>query len=116
MTQSIDKPLQGIRALDLTRLLPGPVATMHLADMGAEIIKIEDTGVGDYARTMGHVKNEVSHFFIAINRGKRSIRLDLKDARQREEFLVMVETADVVVESFRPGVMNKLGLGWEVLK
>ncbi|MGZ5819290.1 MAG: CaiB/BaiF CoA transferase family protein [Burkholderiaceae bacterium] len=116
MVQPIDKPLQGIRVLDLTRLLPGPVATMHLADMGAEIIKIEDTGVGDYARTMGHVKNEVSHFFIAINRGKQSMRLDLKDAKQREEFLKMVETADVVVESYRPGVMNKLGLGWEVLK
>jgi alpha-methylacyl-CoA racemase len=116
MSNSIDKPLHGIRVLDLTRLLPGPVATMHLTDMGAEVIKIEDSGVGDYARTMGHVKHEVSQFFIAVNRGKQSLRLDLKDSAQRDEFLRMVETADVVVESFRPGVMDKLGVGWKVLK
>lgn len=116
MNQPIDKPLQGIRVLDLTRLLPGPVATMHLADMGAEVIKIEDPGLGDYARTMGPVKNTVSQFFIAVNRGKIEKRLDLKDATQRDEFLSMVETADVVVESFRPGVMDKLGVGWDVLR
>ncbi|GAB3550964.1 CaiB/BaiF CoA-transferase family protein [Noviherbaspirillum agri] len=116
MTQPIDKPLQGIRVIDLTRLLPGPVATMHLADMGAEVIKVEDPGAGDYARTMGHVRNEVSQFFIAVNRGKQGIRLDLKNAAQREELLKMVETADVLVESFRPGVMDKLGVGWEVLR
>jgi alpha-methylacyl-CoA racemase len=116
MTQSIDKPLSGIRILDLTRLLPGPVATMHLADMGAEVIKIEDPGVGDYARSIGHVRNEVSQIFIAVNRGKQSVRLDLKDAGQRNEFLGMVDDADVVVESFRPGVMDKLGIGWNVLK
>jgi alpha-methylacyl-CoA racemase len=116
MNQPIDKPLQGIRVLDLTRLLPGPVATMHLADMGADVVKIEDPGLGDYARTMGHVRKEVSQFFIAVNRGKHSLRLDLKNASQREEFLGMIETADVVVESFRPGVMDKLGVGWNVLK
>ncbi len=116
MNQAIDKPLHGIRVLDLTRLLPGPVATMHLADMGAEVIKIEDPGVGDYARSMGYVRNEVSQFFIAVNRGKQSLRLDLKNPVQRDEFLAMCETADVVVESFRPGVMDKLGIGWKVLK
>lgn len=116
MNQSIDKPLQGIRVLDLTRLLPGPVATMHLADMGAEVIKIEDPGIGDYARTMGHVRHEVSQFFIAVNRGKQGIRLDLKDPSQREDFLKMADSADVVVESFRPGVMDKLGVGWALLK
>jgi alpha-methylacyl-CoA racemase len=116
MTQSIDRPLSGIRVLDLTRLLPGPVATMHLADMGAEVIKIEDPGSGDYARAMGHVRNEVSQFFIAVNRGKQSVRLDLKDENQRNEFLGMVDHADVVIESFRPGVMSKLGIGWNVLK
>ncbi|HZW14311.1 MAG TPA: CaiB/BaiF CoA-transferase family protein [Noviherbaspirillum sp.] len=116
MNQPIDKPLQGIRVIDLTRLLPGPVATMHLADMGAEVIKVEDPGAGDYARTMGHVRNEISQFFIAVNRGKQSIRLDLKNAAQRDELLKMVETADVLVESFRPGVMDKLGVGWEVLR
>jgi crotonobetainyl-CoA:carnitine CoA-transferase CaiB-like acyl-CoA transferase len=116
MGQSIDKPLHGIRVLDLTRLLPGPVATTHLADMGAEVIKIEDPGIGDYARTMGHVRKDVSQFFIAVNRGKKSLRLDLKNHAAREEFLRMVEEADVVVESFRPGVMDKLGVGWNVLK
>lgn len=116
MSEAIDKPLQGIRVLDLTRLLPGPVATMHLADMGAEVIKIEDPGLGDYARTMGHVRKEVSQFFIAVNRGKQGVRLDLKDAGQRDDFLKMVETADVVIESFRPGVMDKLGVGWETLR
>ncbi|HYC41449.1 MAG TPA: CaiB/BaiF CoA-transferase family protein [Noviherbaspirillum sp.] len=112
----VDQPLQGIRVLDLTRLLPGPVATMHLADMGAEVIKIEDPGLGDYARTMGHVRKEVSQFFVAVNRGKQGMRLDLKDAAQRETFLTMVESADVVVESFRPGVMDKLGVGWNTLR
>ncbi|MEO6354318.1 MAG: CoA transferase, partial [Burkholderiaceae bacterium] len=116
MPTPIDLPLTGIRILDLTRLLPGPVATMHLADMGAEVIKIEDRGAGDYARTMGYVKHTVSQFFIAVNRGKQFIRLDLKDAVQRNTFLRMVEIVDVVVESFRPGVMDKLGVGWEILK
>lgn len=116
MNQAIDKPLHGIRVLDLTRLLPGPVATMHLADMGAEVVKIEDPDVGDYARTMGRVRHEVSQFFVAVNRGKRFVQLDLKNEAQRNQFLVMVETTDVVVESFRPGVMNKLGVGWDNLR
>lgn len=116
MTAPIDQPLHGIRVLDLTRLLPGPVATMHLADMGAEVVKIEEPGTGDYARTMGHVRHQVSQFFIAVNRGKRLLRLDLKEPAQRGEFLRMVESADVVVESYRPGVMDKLGLGWHILR
>lgn len=109
-------PLSGITILDLTRLLPGPMATLHLADMGATIIKIEDTGAGDYARTMSHVKHEISQLFIAVNRGKQMIRLDLKQAADREHFLGMVDQADVVMESFRPGVMDRLGLGWDALK
>jgi crotonobetainyl-CoA:carnitine CoA-transferase CaiB-like acyl-CoA transferase len=109
-------PLAGIRVLDLTRLLPGPVATMHLADMGAEVIKIEDPGPGDYARAMGPVRHEVSQFFVAVNRGKQFLRLDLKDAADRERLLDLVAGADVLVESFRPGVMDKLGLGWSTLK
>jgi alpha-methylacyl-CoA racemase len=109
-------PLAGIRVLDLSRLLPGPVATMHLAEMGAEVIKIEDPGAGDYARSMGPVRNEVTQFFVAVNRGKRMLRLDLKDAGQRDELLAMVEQADVLVESFRPGVMERLGLGWPALR
>lgn len=109
-------PLNGITVLDLTRLLPGPMATLHLADMGATVIKIEDKGAGDYARTMSHVRNELSQLFIAVNRGKQILNLDLKDKEDHARFLQMVETADVVIESFRPGVMNRLGLGWEVLK
>ncbi|WP_199724838.1 CaiB/BaiF CoA transferase family protein [Noviherbaspirillum saxi] len=116
MSQPVDKPLQGIRVLDLTRLLPGPVATMHLADMGATVIKIEDPGIGDYARTMGHVRHQVSQFFVAVNRGKQELRLDLKSDSDRAAFLELVDSADVVVESFRPGVMDKLGVGWAVLK
>ncbi len=110
------KPLAGITVLDLTRLLPGPMATLHLADMGATVIKIEDKGVGDYARTMSHVRHELSQLFIAVNRGKDLLRLDLKDKDDHAQFLQMVETADVVVESFRPGVMDRLGLGWDKLK
>lgn len=111
-----DAPLAGLTILDLTRLLPGPMATLHLADMGATVIKIEDRGAGDYARTMSHVKHEVSQLFIAVNRGKQLVRLDLKDEGDRAHFLSLVEGADAVVESFRPGVMDRLGLGWEVLK
>ena len=110
------QPLAGITILDLTRLLPGPMATQHLADMGATVIKIEDKGAGDYARTMSHVKHELSQLFIAVNRGKQFLKLDLKDDADKAHFLGMVETADVVIESFRPGVMDRLGLGWPVLK
>lgn len=116
MTGRADLPLQGIRVLDLTRLLPGPAASMHLADMGAEVTKIEDPGVGDYARTIGPARNEVSLFYAAVNRGKHVVRMNLKEPEERERFLAMVERADVVMESFRPGVMDKLGLGWVALK
>ena len=116
LTPTPELPLAGLTILDLTRLLPGPMATLHLADMGATVIKIEDKGAGDYARTMSHVKHELSQLFIAVNRGKRFMRLDLKDPVDKESFLALVETADVVVESFRPGVMDRLGLGWEALK
>lgn len=109
-------PLDGIRVLDLTRLLPGPVATLRLAEMGADVLKIEDPGPGDYARVMGPVGKEVSQFFVAVNHGKRFLTLNLKDAAQRERLLVLAEQADVLVESFRPGVMDKLGLGWPVLR
>jgi alpha-methylacyl-CoA racemase len=115
-TGSTQLPLAGITVLDLTRLLPGPVATMHLADMGANIIKIEDKGAGDYARSMMHVRHAVSQMFIAVNRGKSITHLDLKQPDDHLAFLSMVDTADVVIESFRPGVMERLGLGWEVLK
>jgi alpha-methylacyl-CoA racemase len=103
-------PLHGLRVLDLTRLLPGPLATQHLADYGAEVIKIEDTGVGDYARTMGAMHGRTSFFYQLVNRNKKSLRLDLKQAEGRDIFLRLVKSADVVVEGFRPGVMARLGL------
>lgn len=109
------KPLHGLRVLDLTRLLPGPLATQHLADYGAEVIKIEDTGAGDYARTMGAMNGATSYFYQVVNRGKKSLRLDLKNEAGRALFLRLVATADVVVEGFRPGVMDKLGLGYDTL-
>ncbi len=109
-------PLAGIRVLDLTRLLPGPLATLRLADMGAEVIKIEEPGIGDYARLIGPVRHSVSQFFVLLNHGKQFVRLDLKQAPDRAQFLQMVAEADVVLESFRPGVMDKLGLGWSDLK
>ncbi len=110
-------PLHGIRVLDLTRLLPGPLATQHLADYGAEVIKIEDTGAGDYARTMGPAPDEGgdSYLFRLVNRNKRSLRLDLKHEEGRTLFLRLAETADALVEGFRPGVMTKLGLDYATL-
>ncbi|TRZ64850.1 MAG: CoA transferase [Rhodocyclaceae bacterium] len=112
------KPLAGLTVLDLTRLLPGPAATLHLADLGAEVIKIEDTGAGDYARSMGFAgkPGEDSLFFKLLNRNKRSLRLDLKSARGVEVFLRLAGKADVIIEGFRPGVVDKLGIGYDVVK
>ena len=118
MTPSL--PLYGIRVLDLSRLLPGPMCTLHLADLGADVIKVEDTGAGDYARTMGEMKGEgsgaMSDFFAVINRNKRAISLDLKQPAGVAAFLRLARTAHVIVESFRPGVMDKLGVGYETIK
>jgi crotonobetainyl-CoA:carnitine CoA-transferase CaiB-like acyl-CoA transferase len=109
-------PLEGIRVLDLTRLLPGPACTLHLADLGADVVKIEDTGAGDYARTLGAIGERPSAFFRHVNRNKRSVALDLKDARGREAFLALARRADAVVESFRPGVVASLGVGYDAVR
>ena len=101
--------LAGLRVLDLTRLLPGPFCSLWLADFGADVIKVEDLGAGDYARADPAA-------FAAINRGKRSVRLDLKSDGGREAFLALARGAQVVLESFRPGVMDRLGVGWERLR
>lgn len=108
-------PLQGIRILDLTRLLPGPLATQHLADYGAEVIKVEDTGAGDYARTMGAMGGDNSYFYQLVNRNKKSLRLDLKHPEGKALLLRLAKEADALVEGFRPGVMDKLGLGYATL-
>jgi crotonobetainyl-CoA:carnitine CoA-transferase CaiB-like acyl-CoA transferase len=110
------KPLAGLRVLDLTRLLPGPMCTLHLADMGADVIKIEDPAAGDYARWYPPLRHTHSALFLALNRNKRSVKLDLRRAEGREAFLRLAETADVIVESFRPGVMDRLGVGYEAVK
>ena len=108
-------PLAGIRILDLTRLLPGPVATLHLADLGAEVIKIEDPQVGDYARTLGTGQGEDSAYFRMINRNKQGLRLDLKKLEGVEVFMRLAGEADMIIESFRPGVMDKLGVGYAAI-
>jgi alpha-methylacyl-CoA racemase len=103
-------PLTGVRVLDLTRLLPGPFATMILEGLGAEIIKVEDLDGGDYMRWMPPLVGDTSAMFTAINREKRSLRLDLKSSRGRGLFLDLAERCAVVLESFRPGVLDRLGL------
>lgn len=108
--------LEGVRVLDLTRLLPGPYATQLLADAGADVVKIEDTGAGDYARHMPpSTENGVGAVFDAVNRGKRSVALDLKNDSGRAAFYDLVADADVVIESFRPGVTERLGVDYETL-
>jgi len=109
-------PLQSIKVLDLTRLLPGPYATMVLADFGAEVTKVEDPFLGDYARDFEPKVAGQGTMFHSLNRNKESISLNLKEAADKEKLLEMVKDADVLIESFRPGVMDRLGLGYETLK
>jgi CoA:oxalate CoA-transferase len=108
-------PLSGITVLDLTRVLSGPYCTMLLADMGARVIKVEQPGKGDDSRHIGPFKAGKSAYFTSINRGKQSIALDLKAPADRKIFEALVARADVLVENYRPGVMDKLGYGWEAL-
>ena len=109
-------PLKGMRVLDLTRILAGPYATMILRDLGAEVIKIEQPGTGDEARDFGPFKNDFSLYFMSVNRGKKSVTLNLKSQRGKELFLELVKGSDILVENFRPGTMEKLGLDYESLK
>ncbi|MGO1070723.1 CaiB/BaiF CoA transferase family protein [Lysobacter sp. CA199] len=102
--------LSGVRVLDLTRLLPGPLCTLYLAQLGAEVIKIEHPDGGDYARRLS------PELFALVNRGKRSVSLDLTRREDVEAFHRLVESCDAVIESFRPGVMDKLGCGYAALK
>jgi CoA:oxalate CoA-transferase len=108
-------PLLGITVIDLSRILAGPYCTMMLAEMGARVIKVETPGRGDDARHYGPFVNGKSAYFQSVNRGKESIALNLKEDGDREIFGKLLETADVVVENFRPGAMDKLGFGWEAL-
>ena len=101
--------LEGLRVLDLSRLLPGGFCSLLLADFGADVVKVEDTGMGDYVRADPPA-------FHALNRGKRAVSIDLKNPAGRDAFVRMARDADVVLESFRPGVMDRLGVGYERLR
>jgi alpha-methylacyl-CoA racemase len=114
-------PLEGVRVLDLSRLLPGGFCSLLLADFGADVLKVEDTGMGDYIRFSppyyeGAHDSAKSALFLSLNRNKRSIRLDLKHERGREALLALVREHDVVLESFRPGVLDRLGVGYERMR
>jgi len=109
-------PLVGVRVLDLSRLLPGPYASLVLADLGARVDKIEDPAGGDYLRAMPPLRGDISSMFLALNRNKRSACLDLKMERGRAALLKLVERYDVVLEQFRPGVLDRLGLGHATLR
>lgn len=109
-------PLQGIRILDLSRLLPGPLATQMMADLGAEVIKIEDPKAPDYTRFYPPQKGSQSITYLSINRSKRSITLNLKSEEGRNKFFQLVKTADIVVDSFRPGVLQKMGIDYDAAK
>ncbi len=116
-----DLPLAGIRVLDLSRLLPGGFCSLLLADFGADVLKVEDTGMGDYIRwsppyVEGAEPSAKSALFLALNRNKRSIRLDLKNEQGCEALLRLVAEHDVVLESFRPGVLDRLGVGYERMR
>jgi alpha-methylacyl-CoA racemase len=114
-------PLEGVRVLDLSRLFPGGFCSLLLADFGAEVLKVEDTGMGDYVRWAppfydGPDESARSALFLALNRNKRSIRLNLKTDEGKEVLLKLVREHDVVLESFRPGVLDRLGVGFERMR
>ena len=113
--------LEGLRVLDLSRLLPGGFCSLLLADLGAEVLKVEDTGMGDYVRWSipryeGVAESASSAMFLALNRNKRSIRVDLKQPEGRDVLLRLARSHDVLLESFRPGVLDRLGVGYERLR
>lgn len=108
-------PLQGIRVLDFTRVLAGPAASLALADLGAEVLKIEPPGVGDETRLFPPLRENESHYFLSVNRGKKSIVVDLKNAAGVALIKGLAAKCDVLIENYRPGVMDRFGLGYETL-
>src|SRR5271155_3008842 len=107
------RPLEGLRVVDLTRVLSGPFCTMQLGDLGAEVIKVERPGEGDDTRAFAPpYQGDQASYFLSVNRNKKSITLDLKSPAGREILWRLIETADVLVENFRPGVMDRLGFGY----
>jgi len=115
-TSSDNRLLDGVRVLDLSRVMSGPFCTAMLADLGAEVIKIEMPGGGDDSRHFGPFVDGESAYFMLLNRGKKSMTLDLKSDSGREILIAMVKSSDVVIENFRPGVAKRLGLEYETLK
>jgi crotonobetainyl-CoA:carnitine CoA-transferase CaiB-like acyl-CoA transferase len=109
-------PLHGYKIIELTSTVSGPVAGMILGDQGADIIKVEPPMIGDLARHMGDIRNGMSAMYTTLNRNKRSLVLDLKDAADMDIFLQLVPTADVLIENYRPGIAEKLGIDYETLK
>ena len=110
-----EAPLHGITVIDLTRVLAGPFCTQMLADLGARVIKVEQPGTGDDARQVGPFVDGQSAYFMSVNRNKESIALDLKAPADRQIFEALLETADILIENFRPGTMEKLGYDWAML-
>jgi len=110
-----DGALAGVRVLDLSRLLPGPMCTLYLADLGADVVKIEDTDAGDYARGLDAPAGSTSAFYRAVNRGKRSVALDLKQDEGRDAFMCLARGANVMLESFRPGVVRALRVDYDAV-
>jgi CoA:oxalate CoA-transferase len=108
-------PLAGLLVVDLTRVLAGPFATMMMADLGARVVKVERPDHGDDSRSYGPFVDGRSTYFARVNRGKESVALDLKSPADRDVLLGLAERADVLIENFRPGVMDRLGLGWDAL-
>ena len=109
-------PLTGLKVLDLTGMVSGPVAAMMLADQGAEVIKIEQSGIGDPMRYLGTQKGGISALFANCNRGKKSIDLDLKAEKDLEIAKKLIADADILINNFRPGIMEKIGLSEKVCK
>src|SRR5688572_27121867 len=109
-------PLDGIRVLDFTWALAGPFGTMQLADLGAEVVKVEYPAVHEKERGFGPYHEGISTFFFSVNRGKKGIAIDLKTGEGRDLVKRLAATADVVTENFRPGAMDRLGLGYEALR
>ena len=110
------RPLENVKILDLSRVLAGPFCTMLLADLGAEVVKVEFPKTGDDSRYFGPFKNDKSMYFVSINRGKKSISVNLKSEKGRQLILDLVKEYDVIIENFKPGTMEKLGLGYDVIK
>src|SRR6185295_5091030 len=111
------RPLEGLRVVDLTRVLSGPYCTMQLGDLGAEVIKVERPGEGDDTRAFAPpFQGDQAAYFLSVNRNKKSITLDMKSERGKEVLWRLIDVSDVVVENFRPGAMDRLGLGYEAVK